>query len=68
MEHLTIKNDLLNKLTNDLYFSEIELERLVNIDTISYSDQLNLIEKTLENIVFIKTKISAINTYLKIEE
>lgn len=65
MELITIKNDLLNKLTNDLYMAEIELQRIVNNTSVMYSIQLSSIEQILENIVLINTKISALNNYFK---
>jgi len=68
MELFTIKNDLLNKLTNDLYIAETDLERIVNNTNIMYKIQLTNIENILENIILIKTKISALNSYFIIEE
>lgn len=68
MELITIKTDLLNKLANDLYISEIELERIVINENIAYSIQLLKIEKILENIILINTKISALNNYFKLAE
>ena len=68
MELNTIKTDLLNKFTNDLYMSELELDRLINNTTMSYNIQLSKIEVVLKNIIMINTKISALNNYLKSEE
>ncbi len=68
MDLNTIKNDLLNKLSNDLYMAEIELERIVKDTYISYNIQLSRIEETLESIILINTKISALNSYFKTAE
>lgn len=68
MEVSVIKIDLLNKLNNDLYLAELEFERLSKAENINYSIQLSKIETILEDIIMIKTKISAVNNYFKINE
>jgi hypothetical protein len=59
-----IKKDLNYKLINDLYLAELELARLANHPNISYTIQLSKLEKVLQDIIMIQTKISAINNYL----
>ena len=68
MELITIKNDLLAKLSNDLYMAETELERIVNNTNVMYKVQLTCIEEILENIILINTKISATKNYFKLAE
>jgi len=65
MDLFTIKNDLLNKLTNDLYMAEIELQRIVDNTTVAYTIQLSTIEKILEDIYLINSKISTLHNYFK---
>lgn len=67
MELSVIKIDLLNKLNNDLYLAELELDRIANHNNINYAIQLSKIERVLENIILTKTKISALNNYFKEE-
>lgn len=60
-----IRVDLVNKLSNDKYFEELELVRLSNDSTIKYKKKINLMDKTLNNIALINIKLGLIEQYFR---
>lgn len=60
-----IRVDIVNKLSNDKYFEELELVRLSKDTTINYKKKIKLMDKTLTNIALINIKLGLIEQYFR---
>lgn len=60
-----IKIDLLNKISNDKYFEELELIRLSNDQHIIYKKKIDLMDAVLTKIALINIKLALIEQYFR---
>lgn len=58
-----LKNDLLNKLTNDKMYEELELIRLSEDPNMNYREKIYSIDLVLGNIAMINAKIGGVQQY-----
>lgn len=63
-----IKKDLLEAITNDKYYQEAELLRLVEKEDISYREKINEISWLLADIALTNTKLQLVHQYFKKKE
>jgi hypothetical protein len=60
-----IKKDLLGSITDDKYYQEAELLRLVENESIPYREKINKISSLLEKIALTNTKLQLVQQYFK---
>lgn len=60
-----IKKDLLGSITDDKYYQEAELLRLVENEDIPYREKINKISSLLEKIALTNTKLQLVQQYFK---
>jgi len=60
-----LKLDLLNKLKNEKYYSELEMIRLANEPNMNYKEKIDSLSDELENIVIIDAQTTLVEQYFK---
>ena len=61
----SLKIDIVNKLTNDKYFEELELVRLSEEPHIEYKKKIDLMDVVLTNIALINIKLGLLEQYFR---
>jgi hypothetical protein len=59
-----LKVDLINKITNEKYFAEIEIGRLAQEPNMNYKEKIDKMEILLQEIILANAKIDLINKIL----
>lgn len=62
---VNLKNDLLNKLTVDRQFKEVEFVRLANEPNMNYEDKINSMLFYAKEMATIDLQLNVINFYFK---
>lgn len=60
-----LKLDLLNKLKNEKYYSELEMIRLANEPNMNYKEKIDSLSDELENIAIIDAQTTLVEQYFK---
>ena len=60
-----LKLDLINKLNNDKFYSELELVRLAQEPNMNYKEKIELMNNQLEELALLNIKAGLIEEYFK---
>jgi len=60
-----LKLDLINKLNNDKFYSELELVRLAQEPNMNYKEKIELMNNQLEELALLNIKAGLVEEYFK---
>ena len=63
---MNIKEDLLRKLYDNLYYLERDLNSMIQLETVLYSIRISNVESLLEKIAIVKLKIELVERYIPV--